>query len=98
MKKVATLVSGHPFLVVLRVENLVEPRISLLLVQKLDQLGSGDRLCLADRLVDVVNVCSWTYSLVYLIEDLVMIYSLAYLIEYLVIIYDDFRVFRESCK
>ena len=85
MKMVATLVSGHPLLVVLRVENLVEPRISLLLVQKLYQLGSRDCLRLADRLVDVVNVCSWTYSLVYLIEDLL-------------IIYDDFRVFRESCK
>ena len=70
MKMVATLVSGHPLLVVLRVENLVEPRISLLLVQKLDQLRGRYCFRLADCLVNVVDVCSGTDGLVYLIEHL----------------------------
>ena len=65
--------SHHPFLVVLRVEDLVQPRVTLLLVQKLDQLGSRYCLRFADRFVNIVDVCSWTDGLVYLIEHLISI-------------------------
>ena len=60
----------HPLLVVLRVEDLVEPGVPLLLVEELDQLGGGDSVCLADRLEHVVDVCSWADGLVDLVEHL----------------------------
>ena len=61
---------GHPLLVVLRVEDLVEPGVPLLLVEELDQLGGGDSVCLADRLEHVVDVCSRADGLVDLVEHL----------------------------
>ena len=61
---------SHPLLVVLRVEDLVEPGVPLLLVKELDQLGGGDSVCLADRLEHVVDVCSRADGLVDLVEHL----------------------------
>ena len=61
----------HPLLVVLRVEDLVEPGVPLLLVEELNQLGGGDSVCLADRLEHVVDVCSRADGLVDLVEHLI---------------------------
>ena len=62
---------SHPLLVVLRVEDLVEPGVPLLLVEELNQLGGGDSVCLADRLEHVVDVCSRADGLVDLVEHLI---------------------------